>query len=149
MRKLKWIVLLCLVLAICLYVASRRTSADKGAETIVGWLIDRIADGEVDMSEEDSIRKALSEGESELSLTLTQEEEDRIVAFVKSLDSIETGAGDFVEQAKASYQKYSVELAEQANDAINGAVEGAVKGAVDSFFQNIRQTVADFFSNLF
>lgn len=124
-------------------------SEDKGTESIAGWMIEKIANGEVEIADEDSIRSAIEEGEQELSVTLTEEEEDRIVDFVKSLDAIEVGAGDFMEQAKELYRKYSTELVSQTNDAINEAVESAVEGAVSSFFQSLKQTVSDFFANLF
>ena len=78
----------------------------------------------------------------------TEEEENRIVDFVKSLDAIEVGAEDFMDQAKDLYQKYSTKLVNQANDAINEAVESAVEEAVNSFFQSLKQTVTDFFKNL-
>ena len=110
---------------------------DKGEETIVGWMIDRIAVGEVVMSDEDSIRQAISEGEEKFDISLTEENKDRVVVFIQKLDTIETGAGDFIEQAKQMYQKYSIEFVEEANDAINGAVKNAAKDAVQSFFQSL------------
>lgn len=110
---------------------------DKGEETIVGWMIDRIAAGEVVMSDEDSIRRTISEGEEKFDVSLTEENKDRIVAFIQKLDTIETGAGDFIGQAKQMYQKYGTEFVEEANDAINGAVKNAAKDAVQSFFQSL------------
>ena len=110
---------------------------DKGEETIVGWMIDRIAAGEVVMSDEDSIRQALSEGEEKFDISLTEENKDRVVVFIQKLDTIETGAGDFIEQAKQTYQKYGTGFVEEANDAINGTVKKAAKDAVQSFFQSL------------
>lgn len=110
---------------------------DKGEETIVGWMIDRIAAGEVVMSDEDSIRWAIGEGEEKFDISLTEDNKDRVVAFMQKLDAIETGAGDFVEQAKQMYQKYGTGFVEDANDAINGAVKNAARDAVQSFFQNL------------
>lgn len=127
---------------------SRGTSGDKGEETIVGWMIDKIASGEVELSEEDSIRQAIAEGETELGISLTEENKDRIVTFMKTLDSIEVGAEDFMDQAKQMYHKYSAEFVEEANETINKAVEGAVKGAVENFFDSITRSIQDFFSSL-
>lgn len=141
--------MLCLLSALYIWGMTAMASEEKGAESIVGWMIEKIANGEVEIADEDSIRSAIREGEQELSVTLTEEEEDRIVDFVNSLDAIEVGTEDFMEQAKDLYQKYSTELVEQANDAINEAVESAVEGAMSSFFQSIKQTISDFFTNLF
>lgn len=110
---------------------------DKGEETIVGWMIDRVASGEVELSDEDSIRRAIDEGEQEFGLSLTEENKERVVGFMRTLDTMETGAGDFVERAKQMYQKYGTEFVEQANDAINGAVKNAAGNAVRSFFESL------------
>lgn len=121
---------------------------DKGEETIVGCLIDMIAAGEVDLSDEDSVRQAVSESENELGITLTEENKDRIVGFMQTLDSIEVGAEDFMDQAKEMYHKYSAELVEEANSAINETVGNVVKGAARNFFESIKQSVQNFFKNL-
>lgn len=148
MKKMKWIFLLCLLALVCIWRMKAVASEEKGSDSIVGYMIEKIADGEVEISDEDSIREAIEAGEQELSVTLTEEEENRIVDFVKSLDAIEVGAEDFMDQAKALYQKYSTKFVNQANDAINEAVESAVEDAVNSFFQSLKQTVTDFFKNL-
>lgn len=129
----------CVIVMTVLTFNSRGQGADedKGEETIVGWIIDRIAAGEVELSDENSIRQAISEGEDEFEVSLSEENKSRIVGFMQTLDTIETGAGDFMERAKQMYQKYSTEFVEDANDAINGAVENAVEGAVKSFLQSI------------
>lgn len=116
---------------------SEGADRDEGEETIVGWMIDRIAAGEVELSDEDSIRRAINEGEQEFGISLTEENKSRVVKFMRTLDTIETGAGDFIEQAKQMYQKYSTEFVEETNDAINGALRNAVKEAVQSFFQSL------------
>lgn len=129
----------CVIVMAVLTFNSRGKDADedKGEETIVGWMLDRIVAGEVDLSDENSIRQAISEGEDEFAVSLSEENKARIVGFMQTLDTIETGAGDFMERAKQMYQKYSTEFVEDANDAINGAVENAVENAVKSFLQSI------------
>lgn len=112
---------------------------DKGEETIVGWMIDRIASGEIDLSDEDSIRQAIGEGEEEFGIVLTEENKVRVVGFMQTLDSIEEGADDFIGQAKQMYVKYSTEFVEQANDTISGAFKNAAKSAAQSFFQSLFQ----------
>ncbi len=121
---------------------------DKGEETIVGCLIDMIADGKVDLSDENSVRQAIRESESELGITLTEENKDRIVGFMQTFDDIEVGAEDFMEQAGEMYRKYSTELVQEANTAINKAVGSAVENAAGNFFESIRQSVQNFFKSL-
>lgn len=143
---------LCLLVLSCMAVltvlASESRKENAGEETIIGWMIDKVTAGEVSLSDEDSIRQALAEAEEESGFSLTDENKDRIVGFMRTLDSVEVGAGDFIEQAKQMYQKYSMELVEEANLAINEAVEGAVESAVKSLLQGIKESIVSFFQNL-
>lgn len=147
-RRLGILLLLCVSCAAVMTVLAfhnrdESAGSGKGEETIAGWMIERIADGEIDLSDEDSIRQAISEGEEEFGISLTEENRDRIVGFLQKLDAAEAGAGDFIERAQQTYQKYSTEFVEEANDAINGAVENAFKSAVKSFFQTFIQSIRE------
>ena len=146
-----WIVLFLLgILCLAFVINQKKDYEDvgKGEETIVGCLIDMIAAGEVNLSDEKSVRQAISESESKLGITLTEENKDRIVGFMQTLDTIEVEAEDFMDRAKEMYQKYSTELVEETNTAINKAVGNAVEGAARNFFESIRRSVQNFFKNL-
>lgn len=121
---------------------------EQEEETIVSRMIDRVASGEIELSEEDSIRQALEEAEHELKISLTQDNKDKVVSFLKTLGTVGVETEDFIDQAKEKYQTYSTGFVEEANEAINEAVEGAVAGAARNFFDNIRQAAGDFFKNL-
>ena len=121
---------------------------EQDEETIVSRMIDRVASGEIELSEEDSIRQALEEAEHELKISLTQDNKDKVVSFLKTLGTVGVETEDFIDQAKEKYQTYSTGFVEEANEAINEAVEGAVAGAARNFFDNIRQAAGDFFKNL-
>lgn len=148
MRRHRPIRAFCMMLLLCICcvvvmkvlafdINDESTESDKGEETIVGWMIDRIAAGEIELSDEDSIRQAISEGEKEFGVSLSEENRDRLVGFMMTLDSIEDSADDFIEQAGQMYQKFSAEFVEQANDTINGALKDAAKDAVRSFFESL------------
>ncbi len=163
MRKHKWlrrIVILALLFVIGMVFLSperrqgvaRFTGAakevqagEKGEEAVVGWMIERIAAGEVELADEGSIRQTLAAGERELGVTLTDENRERAVEFLQTLGNIGVETEDFIEEAKQKYQQYSTEFVEGANEAINEAVESAVSSAAQSFFDSIRQTIEDFF----
>lgn len=163
MRKHKWlrrIVILALLIVVIMVALSpeRRQeiarltggaregqTGEKGEETIVGWMIERIAAGEVDLADENSIRQTLAAGEQELGVTLTEDNRERVVGFLQTLGSVGVETEDFIEQAKQKYRQYSTEFVEEANEAINEAVESAVTSAAESFFDSIKQAVEDFF----
>ena len=141
-RRLGMLLFLCISCAIVMKVLAfdvrgGNAEGDRGEETIVGWMIDQIATGEVELSDEDSIRRAISEGEEKFDLSLTEENKVRVIGFMQKLDTIETGADDFMEQAKQMYESYSTEFVEQANDTINGAFKNALKDGARSFFDSI------------
>lgn len=150
-RRGLWLILFLLGIFCIAFLTMQRKEqgeTDKGEETVVGSLIDMVAAGEVELSDEKSVRRAISESESELGITLTEENKDRIVSFMKTLDNIEVGAEDFMDQAKEMYHKYSMELVEEANTAINEAVKDVVEGAAKSFWESIKESVQGFFKNL-
>lgn len=123
-------------------------AAGRADETIVGWMVERIAAGEVDLTDDGSIEQMFVEAERELGNTLTQEDKKNVTGFLQTLGTIEVETGDFIEQAKEKYQKYSTGFVEEANEAINEAVESAVTDAAHNFFDGIRDAVEDFFKNL-
>lgn len=113
------------------------SGSDSDEETIVGWMIDRIAGGEIDLSDADSIMRAIGEGEEKYDIALSEENKERIAAFLQTLDTVGEDAGDFIERAKQKYRTYSEEFIGEADEAVNGAVKNAVKNAADSFFQSL------------
>lgn len=153
MKRLLILMALCVCCAAVMAILPFRNrdesaQSGQGDETIVSWMIDQIAGGELELSDEESIRQAISEGEEKFGISLTESSKTRIVGFMQTLDNVEEGAGDFIDQAKRMYEKYSGELIEEANDAVSGAVQeandavnGAVKNAVQdaarSFFQSL------------
>lgn len=115
----------------------RGAESDSDEETIVGWMIDRIAGGEIDLSDADSIMRAIGEGEEKYDIALSEENKERIASFLQTLDTVGEDAGDFIERAKQKYRTYSEEFIGEADEAVNGAVKNAVKNAADSFFESL------------
>ena len=141
-RRLGMLLFLCVSCVIVMKVLAfdsrdGNTGGDQGEETIVGWMIDQIAAGEIGLSDEDSIRQAISEGENKFGVTLSEESKARMIGFMQKLDTIEAGADDFIEQAKEMYEKYGVEFVEQANDTINDAFKNAVRDGTRSFIDSM------------
>ncbi|MCM1144520.1 MAG: DUF1002 domain-containing protein [Blautia sp.] len=118
-------------------------------EALMAWLKGKIASGELDTGDEESVREILEEGEQSFGVTLTEEEKQQIIALLKKLDSLGLDADYLIEQAQKLYEKYGLNLVENANEAINEAVGNAVTTAIKNFFQNIKNSVVDFFQNLF
>lgn len=119
------------------------------AEALIAWLKGKVASGELDIGNEESIRAAIAEGEKTFAISLTEADKQRIIELLKKLDSLGLNADYLLEQAQQLYEKYGLSIVENANEAINEAVEGALTSAFKGFFENLTNSVSDFFKNLF
>ncbi|MBO5208156.1 MAG: DUF1002 domain-containing protein [Lachnospiraceae bacterium] len=118
-------------------------------EALIAWLKGKIANGELDTGDEESVRKAIAEGEQTFDITLTEEEKEQIISLLKKLDSIGLDADYLIDQAQQLYEKYGLEIVENANEAINEAVESAVETAAKNFVQEVKESITGFFKDLF
>lgn len=118
-------------------------------ESLIAWLKGKIAGGELDTGDETSVKETIEEGEKVFGVSLTDEEKEQIASLLKKLDSIGLDADYLIEQAQKLYDKYGLDLVENANDAINEAVGNAFTTAVDKFFQGIKTSISNFFKSIF
>lgn len=118
-------------------------------EALLAWLKNKVANGELDTGEEESVRNAIVEGEQQFGITLSEKEKQQIVSLLKKLDAIGLNADYLMEQAQQLYEKYGLGIVENANEAINQAVESAVETAASNFVQQLKESVTGFFKNLF
>ena len=124
-------------------------SGSDEAEALIAWLKGKVAGGELDIGDEESIRAAIAEGEKAFGISLKEEDKQQIIALLKKLDSLGLNADYLLEQAQALYEKYGLSIVENANEAINDAVENALTSAVKGFFENLTTSISDFFRSLF
>lgn len=118
-------------------------------ESLIAWLKGKIAGKELDTGDEASVKEVIKEGEELFGVSLTEEEKKQIISLLKKLDSLGLDADYLIEQAQKLYDKYGLELVENANEAINEAVENAFTTAVDNFFKGIKTSVSNFFKSIF
>lgn len=118
-------------------------------EALIAWLKAKIAEGELDIGDEQSVRDTIEEGEETFSITLSEEDKERIIALLKKLDELGLDANYLIEQAGSLYEKYGLGIVENANEAINEAVENAFAAAVKNVWQDIKTSVTNFFKNFF
>lgn len=124
-------------------------SGGDEAEALIAWLKGKVASGELDIGDEESIRAAIAEGEKAFNISLTEEDKQRIIELLKKLNSLGLNADYLLEQAQYLYEKYGLSIVENANEAINEAVEGALTSAFKGFFENLANSISEFFKNLF
>lgn len=123
--------------------------SSEEVEALIAWLKGKIASGELDTGDEDSMQEVLEEGEETFGISLTEEEKAQIISLLKKLDALGLDADYLIEQAQKLYEKYGSNLVENANEVINEAVGNAVTQAVKNFFKSIGESISGFFKNLF
>ncbi|MDD6811217.1 MAG: DUF1002 domain-containing protein [Lachnospiraceae bacterium] len=121
----------------------------EDVEALIAWLKGKIANGELDTGDEESVQKAIAEGEQTFGITLTDGEKERIVSLLKKLDSLGLDADYLIEQAQQLYEKYGLNVVENANEAINEAVENALAEAAKNFVNDVKDSIAGLFKDLF
>ncbi len=119
------------------------------AEALIAWLKGKIANGELDISNEESVKNTIAEGEKTFGVSLTEEEKEKIISLLQKMGSLGLNADDLINQAQQLYEKYGLGIVENANEAINEAVESAVAAAVKNFVEGVKTSVSEFFKNLF
>lgn len=123
--------------------------SSEDVEALMAWLKSKIASGELDVGDEDSVKGIIEEGEKNFGVTLSEKEKEEIIKLLKRLDSLGLNAEYLMDQAQKLYDKYGLDLVENANDAINEAVGNAVTSAFKNFVNNVKSSVSDFFKRLF
>lgn len=128
---------------------SIKDADSEEVESLIAWLKGKIAAGELDTGDEASVKEIIKEGEDLFGVSLTEEEKKQIISLLKKLDSLGLDADYLIDQAQKLYDKYGLDLVENANEAINEAVGNAFTTAVENFFQGIKTSVSNFFKSIF
>ncbi|MCM1047029.1 MAG: DUF1002 domain-containing protein [Clostridiales bacterium] len=128
---------------------SIKDADSEEVESLIAWLKGKVAGGDLDTGDETSIKETIKEGEERFGVSLSDKEKEQIASLLKKLDALGLDAEYIIEQAQSLYDKYGTELVENANEAINEAVENALLSAVKNVFNGIKDTVSNFFKNIF
>ncbi len=116
-------------------------------EQLMAWLKEKVAKGELESDAD--IRKAITEGEEKFGVTLSEEEAGLILDLMNKLKSMGLNSEYLLSQAEKLYNKYGADIVNHADEVISEAVSGAVSNAADGVWQNIKNTVKDFWNSLF
>lgn len=133
-------------------VQSEEALTKEQADQIVNYIMEQVAAGA--LTSEESVKKAITEGEEKFQITLTEEEKDSIIKLVNTINSWELDTEGLAKKAKELYKEYGTDLLEKpeqaltevAKDATKQGAEGFFKG-VGNFFVNIGTEVKSFFQN--
>lgn len=105
--------------------------------------------GEGALSSEESLQKAITEGEEKFGVEIDPEAAKQVVDTMEKLEELGFSSEAIVEKAEELYNKYGADFTEHADEVIKDAVKGAVKKAAGNFWDGLKSAVSDFFKNLF
>jgi len=112
-------------------------------EELIAFIKAKLAAGE--LTTEQDIREAIKEGEEKFSVSLTEEEKEKILQVMQKIKELGLDPEKLLEQAKDLYNRFGDELINNAQEA----VKKSVKESVSSFFTDLGTTIKNFFANLF
>ena len=139
---------------------SKNDMSKEDIQVLMKWLKEKVDNGELDISDETSVRAAIEAGEEEFGVSFTEKEKDKIVSVLSKLNAIGLGGDKLLEEAEKLFEKYGSGILEQTEEAIQDAVEDAneaideaakevARDAAKSFWQKMKESVKGFFTTLF
>lgn len=120
-----------------------KSASSKEVEDLISYLKAKVAAGDLDSEEE--IRAAIKEGEDKFGVSLSDDEEQKIVDFMLKVIKLGIDPDVLLDQAGDLYDQYGDELLDHPEKAFF-AYAG---NAVEEFFDDLGEMISDFFSSLF
>jgi len=120
-----------------------KSASSKEVEDLISYLKAKVAAGDLDSEEE--IRAAIKEGEDKFGVSLSDDEEQKIVDFMLKVIKLGIDPDLLLDQAGDLYDQYGDELLDHPEKAFL-AYAG---NAVEEFFDDLGEMISDFFSSLF
>lgn len=117
------------------------------AGEIFSFVKEKISDGALDS--EEGISQAIEEGEEKFGVKIDRQTAKQVVETMEKLEKLGFSSEKIVDKAADLYQQYGADFVEHVDEVVKDAVKGAVKKAADSFWENLKVAVSDFFQNLF
>lgn len=112
-------------------------------EELIAFIKAKLAAGE--LATDQDIQEAIKEGEEKFSVSLTDEEKEKILQVMHKIEELGLDPEQLLDQAKDLYAKFGDELINNAEEVI----KNSFKESVSNFFTDMGSTVKNFFANLF
>lgn len=150
--------------------ASGAESSDKGALDLVAQVkeqlsaafenMDQETAGEVfsffkeklqeeDLTSEEGLLSAIEEGKEKFGVEINKEEAQKLVDTMEKLEDMGFSAEYMVDKAESLYTEYGADFVDHVDEVVTGAVKNAASNVVNGFFDNLKNSVKDFFGGLF
>lgn len=115
----------------------------EDVEELIAFMKEKLAAGE--LTSDRDIAEAIEEGEEKFSVSLTEEEKEKILQVVHKIKELGLDPEQLLEQAQGLYEQFGDELIDNAEETI----KKLFKESVSKFVSDFGSTVKNFFSNIF
>lgn len=126
----------------------------EDAKKIIEFVKKQVQEGKWDS--EEGIKEAISKGEDEFDVTLTETQKQQILSIVSKIKELGISPEYILTQAEKIYDKYVKELKEEATDAGKEAlrdtqerIKEEVKKSFSDYFSDMIHSVKSFFKGIF
>ena len=114
----------------------------KEVEKLIAFVEQQIQKGNWDS--EEGIREAISQGEKEFKVTLTESQKSQILNIIAKVKQLGISPDFLLDQAKKIYEKYGKEIKEESANA----GKDILKDAKDKVQEEVKKSIADYFSDM-
>lgn len=117
------------------------------ASEAFSFLKEKIEEG--NLTTEEGLSSAIEEGKEKFGVEISKEDAKKLVDAMEKLEDMGFSAEYVIEKTENLYQEYGSDFVNHVDEVVTGAVKNAVSGAISSFFENLANSVKEFFANLF
>ena len=118
------------------------TQNSEEVEQLVAYIKAKLAAGELET--DDDIRNAINEGQNKFSVTLTDDEVNKIIDVMHKIKALGLDPQVLLTQAQDLYKKFGNDMVNHTEDIIKQSVSDSVK----SYFSQMTDRVKNFFASL-
>ena len=116
------------------------------AEEVFTFIKDKLGEG--DYGSEEGLQGIIEEGKDKFGVEVNKDDARKLVDAMEKLEDMGFSAEYVVGKTESLYQEYGADFVDHVDEVVTGAVKNAASNAVSSFFENLKKSVKDFFSNL-
>ena len=101
------------------------------------------------LKSEEGMINAIKEGKEKFGVEVDREDAQKLVDTMERLEEIGFSPEYILDKAQGLYQQYGADFVDHMDEVVAGAAKDAAQGAVQGFFANLKESVKNFFSNIF
>lgn len=102
-----------------------------------------------DLTTDEGLSKAVAEGKEKFGVEISKKDAKALVDAMEKLEDLGFSSEYLIDKTESLYTEYGTAFVDHMDEIVTGAVKDAASNAVSSFFDNLKNSVKDFFEGLF